>query len=174
MAGRFEAGILRLLHTTPCYPWLRIFDRALMRSFRCADQGGSPSRLCSLVEESSVVSFIATVNRKPKLYIYIYIIGGQKLLRVTRGERVRSLVRETFSFDKRENTKEKGRTQRRPLESARNNNCETVVYFLNQTNISIEEISNHEPPPFNSAARNNLQRSVPPRRIKRYVANSRR
>lgn len=97
------------------------------------------------------------------------------MLRVTRGERVHSLVRETFSFDKRENTKEKGRTQRRPLESARNNNCETVVYFLNQTNISIEEISNHEPPAFNPAVQaRNLQRSVPPRRIKRYVANSRR
>lgn len=58
-----------------------------MRSFRCADQGGRPPSL----EESSVVSFIATVNRKPELSLYIFggrVIDGQKLLRV------RSLVRE--------------------------------------------------------------------------------
>lgn len=90
--GNKLAGILRLLlsTTTPCYPWLRIFDRALMRSFRCADQGGRPPSL----EESSVVSFIATVNRKPKLSLYIFggrVIDGQKLLRVTR--RARSLSR---------------------------------------------------------------------------------
>lgn len=75
--------------------------------------------------------------------------------------------------------------------NSQHNNCETVVvYFLNQTNISIEKIPDHErarystiynDPPcvqarvttyaFSKLSLN--ERSVPPRRIERYVANSR-
>lgn len=179
------AGILRLLlsTTTPCYPWLRIFDRALMRSFRCADQGGRPSSL----EESSVVSFIATVNRKPKLYIYIRWASNRWAKITARNEESAFAL----SFERMNGQKRTAHTKEAVRINSQHNNCETVVvYFLNQTNISIEKIPDHErarystiynDPPcvqarvttyaFSKLSLN--ERSVPPRRIERYVANSR-